>query len=689
MKRIPLLYALAAFALSTAASTSAATIYCNQVGGNYPGIYSFPSEGGTLSQVYAYNSLDSKYGSVFTPTAFYSVQYPNSQWQKPYAVRALHNAEMGDWQTPRRINEKLEVTDVPTTLALNPITGKIYGCFMNADKETYSFGTFTEADGTSEIIAPLPQQLVSIAADETGTMYAVGVDGKLYSLTSAGAMTEIGATGVTPSPKYSAGTAFDNTTGTLYWTVTTKSLDTSLYTINLTTGAATKVYDFPESINITALCILDQPAPAGAPADVTDFMAIPDGFQNKIDISFTLPSKTIAGNDMLGAVKYKVMVDDRVIANTQGGPGQAVSLSDTPGNGSHVVTLFTSNNAGKGNRAVARTYVGEDSPGAVTGLAISAEGRQITIAWEAPVVGQHGGLFNTEALVYDVVRVNDNVIVSEGQTGLSFTETVEGDGLVKYSYTVTPRCGELVGEPATTPDILVGDGMTPPYEQTFDAETFDEIYFSAYDANNDGYGWVVYQNYYGTAGNARYKYSPTSAADDWLFTCPLSLQAFNKYDVEFQLKCGSWGNGETLGVFYGTTPEPSAMTETLVADTDYAAGFNNTVTAELNCLTAGTYYIGFHITSAADSYDVDLDNIKISAGVVTGVNDVTMSGLTVSACRGGIRVYAEQPARIRIADLSGRIIADRRVDTGMTTIDLPAGIYIATAGDTRAKLLVR
>lgn len=688
MNKTLLSFATAAFALGGVASAYGATVYCNQVGGYYPGIYTFPSEGGTLEKVFEYNGLDSKYAGVFTDAAYYSSFFAGSY--NKYCIRVSHNGAFAEWQTPSRINDKLKTKDIPTALAWNSLSGKIYGSFLNDDQSSWSFGTFSVTDGTSTIIAPLAKQLVSLAVNENGEMFAIDSAGDLSSINAAGEMQLIGSTGVTPSPKYSAGAAFDPDSGILYWAVTTKGMDTILHTVDTATGAATPVYTFPDNTNLTALIIPASPSPEGAPADVEDFLALPDGFDDKLNITFTLPSKTLGGEDMLGAVKYKVMVDTEVIADTQGGPGNPVSLSCAPGAGEHTVTLFISNAAGKGHRIVSKIFIGKDTPGAVTSLAISVDNKTISLSWDAPVAGEHGGNFDVEALRYDVVRDNDGQKVAEGISETSFSETIESAGLAKYSYTVTPVCGDLTGPSAKSDAVLVGDGMKPPYEQAFEGiDAFDEIYFSTFDGNDDGSGWTIYSNYYTGAGNARYNYSSDNDADDWLFTCPLVLEAGHRYEVSFTLNCGRWGNGERLGVSYGHLPEESSMEYTALPDTDYEKGFNDKVTTYVEPVESGTYYLGFHITSQKDSFNVDLDNIRIEAGVPTGVGRNVDENIGVRALRGELEVFTGRTVRVSVINAAGAVVAGGVCASGVHKIQLNSGIYVVMVDGRSYKVLVK
>ncbi|MDE7414592.1 MAG: T9SS type A sorting domain-containing protein [Muribaculaceae bacterium] len=690
MRKYLLPFAFSALLLGNTDVAEAVTIYGNQTGGNYPGIYTISSEGGQPEEVWQSSGLASESNTtgVFTDDAYYSTF--SSTYQK-YCSKAIHNADFSEWEMAPRPNDKMKITDIPTALGWNPIDGKVYGSFMTAESGVFAFGTFSTTSATSSIIAPLEKQLVSIAINIDGEMYAIDVDGDLYTFTTKGVFTLVGNTGMKPSAKRSSGAAFDSATGTLYWTMTDKSNDTSLYTVDTTTGKATEVYAYPYGTYFPALIIPEAPAPDGAPADVTDFLALADGFEDLINISFTLPSKTQAGEDMLGAVKYKVYVDTELIANTQGGPGQEVKLSDSPGAGEHTVSLFISNLAGKGNKVSSIVFVGEDTPQAVTNIKIAADGKTITLTWNAPVVGEHGGNFDIEKLRYKVIRLNDDETVAEDLDETTFSETVEAEGLTKYSYSVTPRCGDLSGPAADSPILVVGDGMTPPYEQSFDdPDSFDDIYFSTYDANDDGSGWTLYKNYYGTAGNARYIYSATNDADDWLFTCPLALEGNFKYDLSFTLTTNRWGEGERLGVFYGTLPTPDAMTETALDYTDYEKGFNDTVTASIDPKSSGSYYVGFHITSGKDSYNVDLDNLKIGVGVPTGVSKTIMGNdINVVAGKGSITIVSERDADYVVSDLAGRIVKAGTIKSGGDSVALNTGIYLVKIGRSAYKVIVK
>ncbi|MDE5645999.1 MAG: hypothetical protein K2I45_10225 [Muribaculaceae bacterium] len=671
------------------AAGESVTMYCNLISGSEPGIYSLPSEGGALTAVYPYSGLNSKQGGVFADGAYYSTLYlPGSYITQIYAVKTQHGADMSEWSYPVRINEKLAVTDVPSALAWNRMTGRVYGSFMSEDPDCWTFGTFSTDDGNASEISDLPCQLVGLAADDEGRMLGIGADGMLRSVSISGILTEIGATGVTPSPKYASGMAFDNASGVLYWAVTDKSLDTRLYTVDTADGHATPVYTFPDNTIMTALYIPDAPTPGGAPGDVADLTVSPMGFSDNVRITFTLPSRTIDGAEMLGAVKYKLLVDGAVIADSQGGPGAPVSLDASPGPGGHTVALIVSNTAGKGNIKTVDVWVGEDAPGAVCNLDISVEGTTVSMSWTPPVAGMHGGNFDIPGLVYDVVREPDGETVADNLNDPFFFETFEMTGLAQYRYIVTPRCGSLEGPSSQSRPVTVGDGMLPPYEQDFNqAESLAGIYFSAADANADGKSWTLYKSYFGDSGYARYDYSATVDADDWLFSCPFSLDKGFSYALEFTLKCGAWGNGERLGVFFGSEPDPDSMVHVVCPYADYEKGVVHTVSGDVKPELSGRYYVGIHLTSPADSYNVELDDLKLHGGVLTSVENMVDDACGLRVLKGGVEVFCPDGVT-RVLDLTGRTVECVSPGDSPVRIPLPAGIYLICTGSRTFKVAV-
>jgi hypothetical protein len=125
-----------------------------------------------------------------------------------------------------------------SSLAANPTAGLLYG--INNGSNTLEQITTAGAISTIGTVGALGQTFNGIAFDSlNSTLYGVGGDNNLYSInTSTGVATQVG--GTTGLAGTFDGMTFDPTTGKLY-VDDNNALTGSLYTLNLTTGAASLV----------------------------------------------------------------------------------------------------------------------------------------------------------------------------------------------------------------------------------------------------------------------------------------------------------------------------------------------------------------------------------------------------------------------------------------------------------------
>lgn len=186
-----------------------------------------------------------------------------------------------------------------------------------------------------------------------------------------------------------------------------------------------------------------------------------------------------------------------------------------------------------------------------------------------------------------------------------------GNDLLKKAFTVT------------TADVALYEnfeGVTP---------TAFPSGWAVVNSNGDAYTWLTQA----TGGNldpqcARYPYGSV-AANDWFFTCGVTLQAGKLYKVEFYYKGQSASYIEKMNVNFGTS---QLVADTLPRIWDNAAITNITYSlgeATFNPPTTRTYYLGFHCYSAANQYYLYVDNIKIYA---LPTNDVGVSKIFAAPC---------------------------------------------------------
>lgn len=174
-------------------------------------------------------------------------------------------------------------------------------------------------------------------------------------------------------------------------------------------------------------------------------------------------------------------------------------------------------------------------------------------------------------------------------------------------------------ESATTSNVTYVSYTDPtittyPHTQNFDGSSGMPCGWSIQNANNDGYTWSNSTSNPRSAPNAMYyTYTVSNAADDWFFSAPLQMQAGVSYRVNFWYRAQSASYPERMEVKWGNAPNAAGMypdaifTNNNIANTTYAAG----VTSVMSPAANGIYYVGFHINSLADMYNLMVDDIVI------------------------------------------------------------------------------
>ena len=183
----------------------------------------------------------------------------------------------------------------------------------------------------------------------------------------------------------------------------------------------------------------------------------------------------------------------------------------------------------------------------------------------------------------------------------------------------------LNGGPYEEPTIVTGDPVEVPYTNDF-ADDAAFAQFGVYDANMDANTWALY------SGAARYLYSSTNNADDWLVSPPIKLLAGQKYRFAIDTWAQSATYAERVEVLMGTEAKASAFTTQVIEPTDvnYASTAPKTLeNANVEVEEDGYYYFAVHAISDADKWALFVDNFVVEAGA--GANaPAAVSGLAAT-----------------------------------------------------------
>ena len=574
------------------------------------GMYTFTSPSYTTTQLKADDDLVPNGGGVLVGDTYYCINFYSFYGYK-FVYFERYNANTWEFLN----DEKTSIQDVATDLTYDPITEKVYGCFVNDNDNGYVWATLNLETGKRQQIAPIDNSMIALAANAEGVIYGIDCDANLYTVNKAtGAQTLVGATGL-DIDNITQSAVFDMRKNELYWTACLKDGTTGLYKVNTSTGEASLVVTFPDKEQYQGIFIKTPLAEDGAPAAVTS--VTPNFVKGSCTgaVSFTAPVKTFAGDDLTGDLTYTVTANGTTMATGTTTAGADVNVTVTVPGGQTKFGVTTSNAVGKSPSTVVDIFVGKDAPAAVGNLKLEVTDREtgnVRLSWAAPSTTLNGGYLDAEALRYKVVRYPDSVTVAENMTACEYTEKLGTEALVQYSYQVTPSVGDLVGTPAVSNKVKMGSHCVVPYVETFDTpESLDN--FTVIDGYDDGDTWVFRTGW----DMVQSRYSFKNPMDEWLITPPIYLEQGKLYKLTFT-SSSKRVYPDRLEVKMGQGTSAQNMVTTLVKDTlyttdEYVTDVVYDFDLDVKVDKTGDYNIGFHaMADQPQMSDLRLDDIRLT-----------------------------------------------------------------------------
>ncbi len=199
-----------------------------------------------------------------------------------------------------------------------------------------------------------------------------------------------------------------------------------------------------------------------------------------VTVSFTLPSATISGQPIDGTVKYKIYRgdDETAIKSGRGTAGETISYTDNScGEGTVTYSVTAESDGNISDRVSASTYVGKETPNAVTDLAVAGSEGVYTLSWKAPATGVHGAIIDPEALTYRVTRIVDGVstVVAEACTATTYIDKYTSDDLQSVQYAVAAVLNGETSEEVKTKTLVEGS-LSLPFADSFAGASFGKIW---------------------------------------------------------------------------------------------------------------------------------------------------------------------------------------------------------------------
>lgn len=605
------------------------------------------------------------------------------------------------------LDKPLPSGGVATTrgLAYCPADGQIYGLLRDYT-DAYIVRINPETGEMERITQALDYRktFLTLSADAAGQLYAIYLledyqtgDQRQFLTRinpADGTMADVGeiqGNNLLPGDilynmKYRQALVCDNATGRFLWIFGSSSLAlgaqyAAVCELNPVNAVAT-LRTWLDKVLAIGGAWLTEP-PLLAPAAIAGCSYTPDEAGSlQGTLTFTLPTVAYNGQPLQGTVSYEAWLEGApdVRLSGSGKPGEEVNCRLTAPHGVYSLHLSANNSAGSGAEIVRTIVVGYDYPAAPSNLRVEEDGLTVTLRWDAPTVGLNGQPFDPTALSYMVARYPDYQVVAQGLRECQFSETLPA-AISRYVYAVYSCTEGQTTEGVQTDMFVVGAPIEPPFGGVFRSEYDLYNYYTVLDCNHDRYTW-----YYDESGHsAYYPFNYAQAADDWLISPPLALDASKHYLLSFAAFSSHSEYLESLRVTLGAGKTPEQQTHLLLDLPEVPAineeGEITNYHIKIDVAQTSTYYYAFQAYSEAYREYLYLYDIRLaedeSAGITT-IPTATTVPFIATPIRGGLRLTNPAGHELRICDAAGRLLTSS--SQADITLQLSPGIYIVTAG---------
>ncbi len=567
------------------------------------GIYQFSTESYNPTQIT--RNVYASGGGIAYDGYYYGVRF---EVMAGIPAVAQQSFNLKTWELSENFTGHME--DVATALAYNPDRDEVFGCYYNEDGQSFRFCSVNVPYWGKTTIADLPKGWGACAFDNEGTLWAIDEDGALFTVnTKTGELTPKGNTGV--ATEWITGGFFDKVSGKLIYSVK-NSTEAALYSVDLATATATKLYDFANEEQVGGFYIPEPEPAAGVPAAVSSVNVSFSGTNLTGKVQFQMPRYKYDGSAGEGPLTWHVYANGKEVATGESAFGasgyQAAEITLTESD-TYSFAVTTSNAAGESPiKRASKKFVGVDTPKAPSSVTVNsyADGN-VSLRWGSVSSGLNGGTIDRANLVYRVTRYPEGIVVSPAN--LKTANLVDPlplpESRTEYYYTVEAVTGDLVS-PATKSATFQLGAIEPPFTAAFPNSS---ALFGWSQVNGNSKTWSV-------SSNAVYVSTNSKPADNWLILPPLKVKAGCSYEVSVSLKGYSASYTETFEIKAGATPTAEAMTNTVIPSTDVKTGDYTNFNGALLAAADGLCYMGIHATSAAGGY-LYVESVTIREGVST------------------------------------------------------------------------
>lgn len=611
----------------------------------YPyGVYSFSVPSMTKEVLKQSSNINANGGGAFYNDRFHFVHFT----QLYGAIFAsYYEYDVNTWKVVK-YDDLRDNAMIAVSATYDQTSGKVYGCFYTSDLKGLTIGTVDYDKAEREVLCPTDLTFLVMAADKYGRLFGIDRNADLYRIDKkTGAQTKIGNTGVTIGAYYQSA-AFDFKTNKLYWASASDSEENNvLYEVNVNTGQATEIKEFPDNEQLVCLYI-PQTADKKAPQVVSDIELNFTDASTTGAVKFKLPTKAVDNSALSENLEYFILVDGDTLKTGTAAPGAIVNENVTVVGGKTPFVIFVKNNAGESKRIVEKKWIGRDIPLQPEGIKLTLDTKsKVTLTWTAPTKGKNGGYVNPSDLRYKIVRYPDEVVVADSHVGTTFSEEITSRKLTAYYYKVSAVNEGYTGEEIVSNKVLVGDPLEAPYVEEFDGQPAFDL-FTVFDANKDGRTWVMNK-----VDNMVYnQFNTVRDADDWLISPPIHLNNDRQYFFSFVVQSTNKLNTERISASLGNGTVINESYKVIVPDTSFHGPDAVTLSTLVSVEKDSIYNFAFHATSPSNQGYLFLHKIIVTEGPRYSAPD-SITDYTLTAGAEG-DLSAELKFRTPTKDLKGK-----------------------------------
>ena len=611
----------------------------------YPyGVYSFSVPSMTKEVLKQSSNINANGGGAFYNDRFHFVHFT----QLYGAIFAsYYEYDVNTWKVVK-YDDLRDNAMIAVSATYDQTSGKVYGCFYTSDLKGLTIGTVDYDKAEREVLCPTDLTFLVMAADKYGRLFGIDRNADLYRIDKkTGAQTKIGNTGVTIGAYYQSA-AFDFKTNKLYWASASDSEENNvLYEVNVNTGQATEIKEFPDNEQLVCLYI-PQTVDKKAPQVVSDIELNFTDASTTGAVKFKLPNKAVDNSALSENLEYFILVDGDTLKTGTAAPNAIVNENVTVVGGKTPFVIFVKNNAGESKRIVEKKWIGRDIPLQPEGIKLTLDTKStVTLTWTAPTKGKNGGYVNPSDLRYKIVRYPDEVVVADSHVGTTFSEEITSRKLTAYYYKVSAVNEGYTGEEIVSNKVLVGDPLEAPYVEEFDGQPAFDL-FTVFDANKDGRTWVMNK-----VDNMVYnQFNTVRDADDWLISPPIHLNNDRQYFFSFVVQSTNKLNTERISASLGNGTVINESYKVIVPDTSFHGPDAVTLSTLVSVEKDSIYNFAFHATSPSNQGYLFLHKIIVTEGPRYSAPD-SITDYTLTAGAEG-DLSAELKFRTPTKDLKGK-----------------------------------